>query len=69
MLRLLLFMMLISCSDDEERPKPINSPSPTPADGSDASSKEIERLKSKIDELSNNPTEPTEEDDGWLVVV
>ena len=62
--------MLISCPDDEKRPKLSNTPSPTPTptDGSDASSKEIERLKSKIDELTNNPTGPTEEEDGWLLV-
>ena len=70
MLKPLLFVMLISCPDDEKRPKPSNTPSPTPTptDGSDASSKEIERLKSKIDELTNNPTGPTEEEDGWLLV-
>ena len=71
----LLFSMLVtsllvlaSCGEEKKKPAPSAdaTPTPEPTDSSDASSKEIERLKAKIDELSSS-SEP-DDNDGWLLV-
>ena len=60
-------MILFSCGEKKKpAPSAEATPTPEPADISDASSKEIERLKAKITELSSSSVEPV--DDGWRLV-
>ena len=61
-------MILVSCGEEKKKPAPSadTTPTPEPTDTSDATSKEIERLKAKITELSSS-SEP-DDNDGWLVV-